>query len=84
MTKENENKKTSGYQVEVQKAFQQIEVGVKAVFESENYRNYLKTMAKFHKYSINNTMLISASQKERDRPPTKRLTATPILTIFLF
>ena len=33
MTKEDENKKTSGYQVEVQKAFQQIEVGVKGVFE---------------------------------------------------
>ena len=58
MTKEDENKKTSGYQVEVQKAFQQIEVGVKGVFASENYKNYLKTMAKFHKYSINNSLLI--------------------------
>lgn len=50
--------KKTGYQVEVKKAFEKIEVGVKAVFESENYKNYLKTMSKFHKYSINNSMLI--------------------------
>ena len=48
----------TGYQVEVKKAFEKSEVGVKAVFESENYKNYLKTMSKFHKYSINNSMLI--------------------------
>lgn len=51
------NEKT-GYQVEVKKAFEQIEVGVKAVFDSENYKNYLRTMSKFHRYSINNSMLI--------------------------
>lgn len=54
----NENKNQTGYQVEVKKAFEQIEIGVKAVFESENYKNYLKTMSKFHRYSINNSMLI--------------------------
>ena len=48
----------TGYQVEVKKAFAQIEQGVKSVFESENYKNYLKTMSKFHKYSINNSLLI--------------------------
>lgn len=53
-----ENKNQTGYQVEVKKAFEQIEVGVKGVFESENYKNYLKTMSKFHRYSINNSMLI--------------------------
>lgn len=58
MTNENGNKKTSGYQVEVKKAFNQIELGVKAVFESENYKKYLKTMSKFHKYSVNNSLLI--------------------------
>ena len=52
------NKENTGYQVEVKKAFEQIEIGVKAVFESENYKNYLKTMSKFHKYSVNNSMLI--------------------------
>lgn len=59
MTKENGNKKgNTGYQVEVKKAFEKIELGVKSVFESENYKKYLQTMAKFHKYSINNSILI--------------------------
>ena len=35
-----------------------IESGIKEVFESENYKNYLSTMSKFHNYSLNNTMLI--------------------------
>lgn len=35
-----------------------IEEGVSKVFQSENYRNYLKTMSNFHNYSFNNTMLI--------------------------
>lgn len=50
--------KATGYQVEVKKAFSQIEVGVKSVFESKNYKKYLKTMSKFHRYSINNSILI--------------------------
>lgn len=56
MAQENENK--TGYQLEVKKAFERIEIGVKSVFESENYKRYLKTMSKFHKYSINNLILI--------------------------
>lgn len=35
-----------------------IEAGIKEVFESENYKNYLSTMSQFHNYSLNNTMLI--------------------------
>lgn len=35
-----------------------IEAGIKEVFESESYKNYLSTMSKFHNYSLNNTMLI--------------------------
>lgn len=31
---------------------EQAEQGTKAVFESENYRNYLATMSKFHSYSF--------------------------------
>lgn len=58
MTKENNENKKTGYQVEVKKAFERIELGVKSVFESENYKKYLQTMAKFHKYSINNSILI--------------------------
>lgn len=35
-----------------------LETGIKELFESEKYKNYLKTMAKFHNYSVNNTLLI--------------------------
>lgn len=43
-------------------AFEIIEQGVKDVFLSDNFRNYLKCVSKFHHYSFNNTMLI-LSQK---------------------
>ena len=35
-----------------------IEQGIKELFESERYRQYLSTMSRFHHYSVNNTMLI--------------------------
>lgn len=37
---------------------EQLETGVKAVFESEKYTAYLKAMSKFHHYSFGNVMLI--------------------------
>ena len=58
MTKENGNKENTGYQIEVKKAFERIELGVKSVFESENYKKYLKAMSRMHTYSINNSILI--------------------------
>lgn len=36
----------------------QLEAGVKAVFESEKYKAYLNAMAKFHRYSFGNVLLI--------------------------
>ena len=35
-----------------------IEQGIKELFESEKYMRYLSVMSKFHRYSMNNTMLI--------------------------
>ena len=35
-----------------------IEQGIKDLFESEKYARYLSIMSKFHRYSVNNTMLI--------------------------
>ena len=35
-----------------------IEQGIKELFESDKYRNYLTTMSRFHRYSVNNVMLI--------------------------
>lgn len=36
----------------------QLEQGVKDLFDSERYQEYLNAMSKFHDYSLNNTMLI--------------------------
>ncbi len=35
-----------------------IEDGIKDLFQSEKYMQYLRTMSRFHRYSVNNTMLI--------------------------
>ena len=37
---------------------QKLEKGVKEIFTSEMYKEYLKTMSQFHDYSLNNTLLI--------------------------
>lgn len=43
----------------VKEIVDKLEQGLKEVFESDNYKNYLNTMAKFHNYSLNNTLLIN-------------------------
>ena len=35
-----------------------IEQGIQEMFQSEKYQQYLRTMSRFHRYSVNNTMLI--------------------------
>ena len=42
----------------VKEITEHLEQGVKDLFESERYQNYLKAMSKFHDYSLNNTLLI--------------------------
>ena len=42
----------------VKEITERLEAGVKDLFESERYQNYLKAMSKFHDYSLNNTLLI--------------------------
>lgn len=42
----------------VKEITERLEQGVKDLFESERYQNYLKAMSKFHDYSLNNTLLI--------------------------
>ena len=51
-------------QQQVQALLKQAEDGARAVFESENYRNYLSTMSKFHNYSFRNTLLIYMQKPE--------------------
>lgn len=46
-------------QQQVQDLTQQLEEGVKSVFELEKYAQYLKVMSHFTHYSVNNTILIA-------------------------
>lgn len=39
-------------------AFDMIEQGVKDVYSSDKFKNYLSCLSKFHNYSLNNTLLI--------------------------
>lgn len=41
-----------------------LESGVKEVFESEKYKDFLNTVSKFHKYSINNCILIALQKPD--------------------
>ncbi len=59
----------------------QLEQGVKDVFHSDNYLNFLRTMAKFHSYSVKPgsreytslpPLLISATKKWRIQSPMNR------------
>lgn len=36
-----------------------LEQGVTDLFESDRYKEYLRVMARFHRYSFNNTLLIA-------------------------
>lgn len=53
----NSNKK-------MEEILQQLETGVQTVFDSKNFKKYLKTMAHFHHYSANNTILIWLQKPE--------------------
>ena len=43
---------------------ERLEQGVKEIFTSERYTEYLNTMSKFHNYSFNNTLLITMQKPE--------------------
>lgn len=43
---------------------QSLESGVEELFTSNRYQKFLKTMAKFHNYSFNNTMLIAMQRPD--------------------
>ncbi len=49
---------------DVKSLLSKLEDGLKAVFDSDNYKNYLNTMSKFHNYSINNTLLINQQKPD--------------------
>ena len=41
-----------------------LEAGIQALFDSETFKNYLKTLSKFHDYSLNNTILIAMQKPD--------------------
>ena len=45
-------------QQRIKEITEQIETGIRELYESDRYRSYLSTMSRFHKYSVNNTLLI--------------------------
>lgn len=49
---------------DIKEITKKLEDGVKAVFESDRYKNYLKFMGTFHNYSVNNIVLIMMQKPE--------------------
>ena len=43
---------------------EKLERGVREIFESDNYKDYIRTMAKFPNYSINNCILIASQRPD--------------------
>ena len=55
---------TVRFSTRVDDVMQSLETGVEELFTSDRYREFLKTMAKFHNYSFNNTMLIAMQRPD--------------------
>lgn len=49
---------------DIDSIMQSLESGVEELFTSDRYQEFLKTMAKFHNYSFNNTMLIAMQRPD--------------------
>ncbi len=43
---------------------EKLEQGIKGLFDSEDYKKYLKAMSRFHSYSFNNSLLISMQKPD--------------------
>ena len=53
-----------GHSDKIKELTKKLEEGIKEVFTSGRYREYLSTMQKFHSYSYNNSMLILLQKPE--------------------
>ena len=49
---------------QVREITDKLEQGIKELFESEKYKEYLRTMSKFYNYSFNNTLLIAMQKPD--------------------
>ena len=56
---ESKNAQQSPTQSSIAQITDKLEQGIKELFESERFKEYLRTMSKFYNYSFNNTLLIA-------------------------
>ncbi len=61
---EKKDKTYSSQFDKVKEITDKLEAGIQALFESETFKNYLKTLSKFHDYSLNNTILIAMQKPD--------------------
>ncbi|MBR3328402.1 MAG: hypothetical protein IKG22_13865 [Atopobiaceae bacterium] len=59
-------------QAKAQAALDRLGDGIRSVWESEEWAKWLRTLAKFHDYSLNNTMLIAMQMPEATRVASYR------------
>ena len=59
-------------QAKAQAALDRLGDGIRSVWDSEAWRRWLTTLAKFHDYSLNNTMLIAMQMPEATRVASYR------------
>lgn len=57
--KEQKEQQPAQKKTQTQQIVEQLEQGVSEVFESDQYKQYLSVMSKFHSYSYNNILLIA-------------------------
>lgn len=55
------------YKKELDEITEKLETGIKELFESEKFKLYLQTMAKFHNYSVRNSLLIHLQMPNASR-----------------
>ncbi len=54
----------ANYNDRIREITERLEQGVKELFTSERYTDYLRTMSQFHNYSFNNTLLIAMQKPD--------------------
>lgn len=64
MTVIEEPQATYNHEERIKEIIQQLEAGIKDMYTSKKYMEYLTTMSKFHGYSLNNTLLIAAQNPQ--------------------
>ena len=50
--------------IQIQEILERLETGVREVYSTDAWRNYLRVLSKFHSYSVNNCLLIYMQKPE--------------------